>query len=145
MSHSRKLILAPVVVALALAGAGCGGGGGDDENTFIDGYNAATEPLTKLTTDLGSGQPSQDSLTKVADGLDDVGARLGKLDAPDGAQDELDRMLAAIKSNSEQVRALAKAVKSGDVDKLTAASEEYSSAGTELVAAEEALRNAVGG
>ena len=142
MSHSRKLILAPVIVALALAGAGCGGG---DENTFIDGYNAATEPLTKLTTDLGSGQPSQDSLTKVADGLDDVGARLGKLEAPAGAQDELDRMLAAIKSNSEQVRALAKAVKSGDVDKLTAASEEYSSAGTELVAAEEALRNAVGG
>jgi hypothetical protein len=143
MSHSRKLILAPVVVALALAGAGCGGSG--DENTFIDGYNAATEPLTKLMTDLGSGQPSQDSLTKVADGLDDVGARLGKLEAPDGAQDELDRMLAAIKSSSEQVRALAKAVKSGDVDKLTAASEEYSSAGTELVAAEEALRNAVGG
>ena len=41
--------------------------------------------------------------------------------------------------------AVAKAVKSGDVDKLTAATKEYSTAGNELVAAEDALRKAVEG
>lgn len=141
MRHSRKMIIAPVL-ALALAGAGCGSGG--DDNDFVDSYNDATAPLAQLSSDL-SGSPSKDSLTKVADGLDDVGARLGALEAPDGAQDELDRMLAAIDSNSKQVRVLAKAVRSGDLDKLSAATKDYSSAGSELVAAEQALREAVGG
>jgi hypothetical protein len=142
MNHSRKLILAPVL-ALALAGAGCGGSGGD-ENEFIDGYNTATAPLQELAGGL-SGTPSQNGLTKVADSLDDVRGELAGLEPPDGAQDELDRMLAALDANSKQVRALAKAVKSGDVDKLTAATKEYSTAGNELVAAEDALRKAVEG
>jgi hypothetical protein len=141
MSHSTKMIIAPVL-ALVLAGAGCGGGG--DDNDFVEGYNAATAPLAKLSGDL-SGSPSKDSLTKVADGLDEVGARLVALEAPDGAQDELDRMVAAIDSNSKQVRVLAKAIGSGDIDKLSAATKDYSSAGSELVAAEQALREAVGG
>lgn len=140
MTHSRKLILAPVL-ALALAGAACGS---SEENDFVDSYNDATAPLAQLSSDL-AGSPSKDSLGKVADGLDDVGARLAGLEAPDGAQDELDRMLAAIETNSEQVRSMAKAVRSGDVDALSAATKEYASAGSELVEAEQALREAVGG
>jgi hypothetical protein len=142
MNHSRKVILAPVL-ALALAGAGCGGGG-SDENEFIEGYNAATAPLTELSDGL-SGNPSQNGLAEVADGLDDVRTQLAVLEPPDGAQDELDRMLAALQANSKEVRVLAKAVKSGDVDKLTAATKKYSTAGSELVAAEDALRKAVEG
>ena len=140
MNPTRTLVLVPVL-ALALAGAGCGD---SEQNDFVEGYNAATAPLTELTTDL-SGSPSPASLNQMADGLEDVKARLAELDPPDDAQDELDRMLTAIDANTEQVRKMAKAVKSQDVEKLTAASQEFSAKGTQLVEAEQALRTAVEG
>jgi len=140
MSHSQRLFLAPVLLAVALAGAGCGS---SDENGFVDGYNQATAPLRELSNDFGSGKQAQQRLENVADKLDDVQSRLARLEPPDGARDELDRMVAAIDDNSEQVRALAKAVKSGSVDRLTAATKRYSKVGDELVKAEQALRDAV--
>ena len=140
MNPTRTLFLAPVL-AVAIAAAGCGG---SDQNDFIEGYNAATAPLTQLTTDL-SGTPDQQSLDKMADGLDDVRAKLGALDPPDGAQDELDAMLASLETNTAQVRKLGKAVKSGDVEKLTAATQSFSTEGAKLVEAEQALRAAVDG
>jgi hypothetical protein len=140
MNPTRTLFLAPVL-AVALAAAGCGG---SDQNDFVEGYNAATAPLTQLTTDL-SGTPDQQSLDKMADGLDDVRAKLGALDPPEGAQDELDAMLASLETNTAEVRKLAKAVKSGDVEKLAAATQSFSTEGTKLVAAEQALRAAVDG
>ena len=117
MSHPLRLFLAPVL-ALALAGAGCGSG---DNNDFVDGYNQATAPLQDLSNDFGSGKQAQQRLVSVADKLDEVRSRLATLEPPDGARDELDRMLAALEANSQQVRALAQAVKTGSVDKLTAA------------------------
>ena len=140
MNPTRMLFLAPVL-AIALAGAGCGG---SEQNDFVEGYNAATAPLTQLTTDL-SGTPDQASLDKMADGLDDVRVKLGELDAPDGAQDELDAMLASLETNTAEVRKMAKAVKSGDVQKLSAATQSFSTEGAKLVAAEQALRAAVDG
>ena len=93
MNHSRKLLLAPVVTLL-VAAAGCGGSESDD---FVEGYNAATKPLAELTTGLGSAEPSADSLNQMADGLAGVKTELAALDAPEGAQDELDAMLASIR------------------------------------------------
>lgn len=139
MNQSRKLLLAPVV-ALLVAAAGCGGGESDD---FVEGYNAATRPLTELTAGLSSGQPTAESLDQMADGLADAKTRLAALDAPDGAQDELDAMLASIDESTADVRKMAKAVKSQDVQQLTQATQDFSAAGTELVQAEEALRAAV--
>ena len=139
MSHPQRLFLAPAL-AVALALAGCGG---SDNNDFVDGYNQATAPLQNLSNDFGSGKQAQQRLVGVADKLDEVQSRLAQLEPPDGARDELDRMLAAIEQNSQQVRALAKAVKTGSVDKLTAATKKYSEAGDELVEAEQALRQAV--
>jgi hypothetical protein len=140
MNPTRKLLIVPAL-ALALAGAGCGS---SDDNAFVEDYNAATAPLAELTTSLG-GSPSPDSLGKMADGLDDVRTKLAALDAPDDAQDELDRMLVSLEKSTQQVRTLAKAVKSKDIEKLTAATQEFSTTGTELVQAEEALRAAVEG
>jgi len=139
MTNSRKLLLAPVV-ALVVAAAGCGG---SDSNDFVESYNAATKPLTELTAGLSSGEPSADSLNQMADGLADVKTKLAALDAPEGAQDELDAMLASIDESTAQVRTMAKAVKSQDVEQLTQATQEFSASGTELVQAEEALRAAV--
>ena len=127
-------------MALVLAAAGCGG---SDDNDFVEGYNAATQPLAELTAGLSSGQPTADSLNQMADGLADVKTKLAALEAPDGAQDELDAMLASIDESTAQVRTMAKAVKSQDVEQLTQATQEFSASGTELVQAEEALRAAV--
>jgi aminoglycoside phosphotransferase family enzyme len=138
MNPTRMLFLGPV---LALAIAGCGN---SEQNDFVDGYNTATAPLTQLTTSL-SGAPSEESLDKMADGLEDVRTKLAELDAPDGAQDELDRMLASLEANTAQVRKMSKAVKSEDIEQLTAATQEFSTKGAELVQAEEALRKAVEG
>jgi len=140
MNPTRMLCLAPVL-AVALAGAGCGN---SESNDFIDDYNAATTPLTQLSTDL-SGTPSEDSLSKMADGLADVKTKLSELDPPDDAQDELDALVASLDKNTAQVRKMAKAVKSQDVEQLTAATQAFSTEGAKLVQAEEALRAAVEG
>jgi hypothetical protein len=81
----------------------------------------------------------------MADGLEDVKVKLGELDPPDDAQDELDALLASLEANTAEVRKMAKAVKSDDVKQLTAASQSFSTEGAKLVQAEEALRAAVEG
>jgi hypothetical protein len=54
-------------------------------------------------------------------------------------------MLASLETNTAQVRKLAKAVKSGDVEQLSAVTQSFSTEGAKLVAAEQALRAAVDG
>lgn len=148
MHPAKRMLLLPAL-AVALAAAGCGD---DGKNDFIEGYNAATQPLGQLMSDLGGATTGADGqaeaeqkLVKMADGLDDVEGRLRELEPPSDAKDEYDRMLAALDENIAQVRTMAKAVKSGDVDKLTKATTEFSKKGTELVEAETALRSVVNG
>jgi aminoglycoside phosphotransferase family enzyme len=140
MNPTRTLVLIPAV-AIALAAGGCGS---SEDNDFIESYNAATKPLTELSTSL-SGAPNEQSLDKMASGLEDVKGKLAALDAPDDAQDELDALVASIDANTAEVRKMAKAVKSQDVEQLTAAAESFSAEGQKLVQAEEALRAAVEG
>ena len=141
MNPTKKLFLAPAI-ALALAtAAGCGS---SEDNDFIESYNAATAPLTQLTTSI-SGAPDEQSLDKMASGLEDVKGKLAALDPPDDAQDELDALVASIEANTAEVRKMSKAVKSQDVEKLSAVAQSFSSEGQKLVAAEEALRAAVDG
>ena len=150
MHPAKRMLLLPAL-AVALAAAGCGDSG---KNDFIEGYNSATQPLGQLMTDLGGagaatgaeGQAeAEQKLVKMADGLDDVEARLRELEPPSDAKDEYDRMLTALDENIAQVRTMAKAVKSGDLDTLTKATTEFSKKGTELVEAENALRSVVNG
>src|SRR5215213_9516523 len=113
----KKTPLIAPLLALAIAAAGCGN---SDSNDFIEGYNQATAPLQKLTTDLGSavggGAGANAKLNQLADGLDDVQTKVADLEPPDGAQEELDAMLKALGNTADQVRAIGKSAKSGDVD-----------------------------
>jgi hypothetical protein len=147
--HRRVLITAAVVAALAVAG--CGGSDGQD---FVENYNDAVAPLQKLTTTLQTGtsanltdaksvDAAERDLRKVADEFDAVGGRLRALEAPSGAQDELDRFLTSLDANSGQIRQIARAVKSRDPQRLSSAAAEFATQGTQLVEAETALRNAV--
>jgi hypothetical protein len=147
--HRRVLITAAVAGAIAVAG--CGGGDGQD---FVKDYNEAVAPLQQLTTTLQAGTSAnltdeksvnraERDLRKVADEFDAVGGRLRALDAPSGAQDELDSFLASLEENSGQIRQIARAVNSRDPEKLTSAAAEFATQGAKLVEAETALRNAV--
>jgi hypothetical protein len=126
------------VLALALPGAGCG------ESEHIAGYEEATAPLVRLSSELGSGTPSANGFAEMAAGFDEARVRLGALESPASAQDELDRTLVAIDASSKQARMLADAVTSGDADRITAAARAYATSGSELLEAEAALRFAVG-
>ena len=143
--HKRLTIAAPLV-ALVIAVAGCGG---SDSDEFVESYNAATAPLQELTSDLGAavggGAGAEKQLNQMADELAEVRTKLADLEPPDGAQDELDAMLTALEDTADQVREIAKAAKSGDVEALTAAATELSSTGTALAEAETKLKTAVEG
>ena len=76
----------------------------------------------------------------MADGLDDVRTKLADLEPPEGAQDELDAMLSALDDTAEQVREIAKAAKSGDVQELTAAATKLGTTGQALADAETKLK-----
>jgi hypothetical protein len=153
MNHMRtpRRIVLVAAVAGTLAVAGCGGGGGED---FVKSYNEAVAPLQELTTTLQASTTANLSdgkavdkaagdLTRMADEFDAVGERLSKLDTPDGAKDELDAFLASLDANSGQIRKVAKAVESRDVQKLADATQDFATEGQKLVAAETALRTAV--
>ena len=147
LSRRPRAVLPVLAVALATAAAGCGG---SDDADFVDGYNEAVQPLTTLMQDIGptnASNPAEagDSLNKLADGLEGVRADLADLEAPDDAKEELDSLLTSLDKGTDQVREMAAAAKAGDVEKLTAATTEFSKTGTDLVTAEEELRTAVEG
>ena len=145
LSRRPRAVLPVLAVALATAAAGCGG---SDDADFVEGYNKAVEPLTTLMQDIGPTNASNpdkagDSLNKLADGLEGVRADLADLEAPDDAKEELDSLLTSLDKGTDQVREMAAAAKDGDVEKLTAATTEFSKTGTDLVTAEQELRTAV--
>jgi hypothetical protein len=109
-----------VAVAACLAAAGCGSP--DDSASFIRDYNRAQEPLRGLVAELETGGAPTGGdagrfareLRTTATEFDRVRARLGKLDAPAGATDELAKYLSALDSGADEIRRMARAVKQRD-------------------------------
>jgi hypothetical protein len=143
----RPLAVLPVLAVSLVAAAGCGG---SDDADFVEGYNSAVEPLSTLMSDIQPANATDpnaaaDSLNKLADGLDNVHTELSGLDAPEDAQDELDRLLTSLEKGTDQVRDMAAAAENGNVEKLSSATQKFSKTGTDLVTAEQQLRTAVEG
>jgi hypothetical protein len=142
-----KRVLLPALAVAALAAAGCGG----DDNDFVADYNAAVAPLQRLTSDiaggagLATGPGAQRSLVRMADGFEAVEGRLRLLEPPGDVREELDGMIAALDASGEQVRTMADAAETGNLDLLTAEAQAFSTQGAALVRAETALRTAIGG
>ena len=141
----RRLAALLPLLAVSAAVAACGG---SDDADFVDGYNKAVAPLNTVMTDLGTTSANDPaaaskSLTKVADGLDEVRTSLTELDPPSDAADEFDKMLGALDKGTDQVRDMASAAKSGDVEKLSKATADFSKTGTDLASLEQQLRSVV--
>ena len=141
----RRLAALLPILAVSAAVAACGG---SDDADFVDGYNKAVAPLNTMMSDLGStsaGDPAaaSKSLNQVADGLDEVKTKLAALEPPSDAKDEFDKMLGALETGTDQVRDMAAAAKSGNIEKLTKATSDFSATGTDLASLEQQLRQVV--
>jgi len=132
-------LTSPVLALVLLAVAGCGDGSGD---SFTEDYNKAVRPLSELKTDMGTNAAQFD---KLAHRTGETRDNLADLDPPDDAEDEMDRLLSGLDRVTEDLSAVADAVRSEDpVEQQNAAKRLVkSSAGVQQ--AETALQQAVDG
>lgn len=153
ISRSRRLSsVAAALCALALIVpvAGCGG---DGSNEFRDDYNAAVNRLSKINSEIGSvgagGSQSNAAIAKkidnIADEADKARTDLADLEPPEDAQQEFDKLLAALETGVGDLRSMAQAAKSNDPEKAQAAAQALAKSGQQITAAENALKTVVDG
>jgi hypothetical protein len=142
---------AAVVLLMGLLGAGCGESD-DAANQFRDDYNDAIGPLNAVNSsieeageDVGSKSGPQISreFDRIARSADRTRSELSNLEPPEGAQDELDELVAAIDDGTEDLRAVARAAKEEDQQQFAEATEALSESGEEISRAEMELKDAV--
>src|SRR5687767_15357869 len=78
-----------VALLVLLAPAGCGG----SDSSFAEDYNQAVKPLSRLGEGMGARAREFDRLARRTE---QTRANLSKLDAPDDARDEFDKLLASL-------------------------------------------------
>jgi hypothetical protein len=132
-----KLTSSGVVLVLLLL-AGCGG----DDSSFTSDYNRAVKPLSELGQGLGS-QPRQ--FERLARRTRQTRDNLAKLDAPDDAKDEFDKLLGELDDVTADLDAVARAARSNDVVKQRRAAQRLVKSSTQVQQAETALKAAVEG
>ena len=127
-----------VVLVVLLAVAGCGG----TDSSFAEDYNEAVKPLSRLGEGMGAQAREFDRLARRTA---QTRANLAKLDAPDDAKDEFDRLLASLSRVTDDLGAVADATRSKDVVRQRRAAKRLVRSSTEVQQAERALRAAVAG
>ena len=132
-------LTSPVMLLVLLAVAGCGGGSSD---SFTEDYNKAVKPLSELQTNMGTDAPQFD---KLAVRTGETRDNLADLDPPDDAQDEMDKLLAGLDSVTEDLDAVADAVRSKDPVKQQEAAKRLVESSAGVQQAETALQQAVEG
>ena len=82
-------------------------------------------------------------MDKLAQGLDDTADKIGALDAPDDAKDELDTFVKEVHASADSCARSAKAVEGGKPEEMTAALGKLSESMTKVSSAQTALQNAI--
>jgi hypothetical protein len=131
-------LTSPGLVFVLLIVSGCGGGDG----SFTRDYNRAVRPLRELRQTPGT-QPG--AFTRLAERTERTRANLAKLDAPDGAQDELDALLGRLHDVTRDLREVARAERSRDVPRQRRAATALVHSTEAVQRAETALQQAVEG
>jgi hypothetical protein len=132
-------LTSPVLLLVLLAVAGCGEGSSD---SFTEDYNEAVKPLSELQTNMGTNAPQFD---KLAERTGETRDNLADLDPPDDAQDEMDKLLSGLDRVTEDLSAVADAVRSKDPVKQQDAAKALVQSSSEVQQAETALQQAVEG
>jgi hypothetical protein len=121
-----------------LAVAGCGG----DENTFSQDYNQAVRPLSRLGEHVGTKPRSFDALARRTH---QTRANLAKLDAPDGADDEMKALLVRLDEVTADLRRVATAARGHDIVHQRKAARALVHSSSAVEQAETKLKRAVEG
>ena len=146
---TRKQIPLALAVAATLVVTGCGSSSGDGNSaSFIKDYDQAQEPLRGLVERLDAtpgknGDRFARDLAATADEFEAVRTRLGQLEAPAGAHDELATYRTELKSGAKEIRRLARAVEQRDTKRLTRAVGTFQAALADVQRAEVSLSAAV--
>jgi len=132
-------LTSPVMLLVLLAVAGCGGGSSD---SFTEDYNKAVKPLSELQSNMGTDAAQFD---KLADRTGETRDNLADLDPPDDAQEEMDKLLAGLDRVTEDLSAVAEAVRSKNPAKQQDAAKALVESSANVQQAETALQQAVEG
>jgi hypothetical protein len=140
-----------LAVALVFGAVACG----DDSNDeFKDQYNEAVRPLSSLGDDIGeslSGAEAQSNqalgaqFEKLADRADRTRQNLSELEPPEGARDQFDELLAALKGAVSDLRAVGESAREGDPTEAAEATQELVESGQRVQEAEADFKDAVEG
>ena len=121
-----------------LAVAGCGG----DESTFSQDYNRAVRPLSRLGEHIGTKPSSFDALARRTH---ETRENLSKLDAPNGADDEMKALLRRLDDVTGDLRGVATAARGNDVVRQRRAAKRLVRSSNAVERAETRLKRAVNG
>src|SRR5688500_6945196 len=127
-----------VALLVLLAPACCGG----SDSSFAEDYNQALKPLSRLGEGMGARAREFDRLARRTE---QTRANLSKLDAPDDARDEFDKLLASLNRVTDDLGAVADATRSKDLVRQRSAAKRLARSSEEVQRAEAALRAAVEG
>lgn len=138
----RALALVAVVAIAAPVVTGCG-----EDQTFIDDYNEATEPLQKLNTDIGGAVNSDSTdpgavakqFNTLAATAEEVNGNLADLEAPDDAKKDFDDLKAGLKSTEQHLKDVAAAAKRGQELKAAQAAQALIDDSAKITKAENAV------
>src|SRR5688572_19044193 len=97
-----------VALLVLLAPAACGG----SDSSFAEDYNQAVKPLSQLGEGMGAQAREFDRLARRTER---TRANLSKLDAPDDAKQEFDKLLTELDQVTDDLNAVADATRSKDV------------------------------
>ena len=127
---------AGLVVLLVMLG--CGG----DDASFAEDYNEAVTPIAELRGRLGA-QP--ENYDRLADRTRETRRNLARLNAPEGATEELDALVAGLDDVTSSLLAVSRAARSEDPVLERRAARRLERSNDEFRRAEDALHRAVEG
>jgi hypothetical protein len=125
-------------VFVLLLAMGCGGA----ETSFTEDYNQAVTPISELGKDLGTRPENYDHL---AERTRRTRRNLARLDAPEGAGDELEALVAGLDDVTSGLLGVARAARSNDPVRERRAARRLERSNDEFRRAEKALHRAVEG
>ena len=152
MNRLRLAIVIVLAALLTLTAAACGGS--DNSDQFRQDYNAAVDKLSKINTDIGtaaggatkqSNKAIANEFDQIADTAEQTRSRLSDLDPPADAKDEFDKLLSALETGVQDLRAVAKAARANSPQEANQAVKKLAQTGQQITEAENALKAAVDG
>jgi hypothetical protein len=148
---ARLLALAAGTLAIALPGCGGGGGSGTSKSDYKQQVQQIDKQfrgqLSRAEGSLSSATTNAErsaGLERVRVAFNDVANKIDKLAPPSGAQSAQNRLVAALHRGADHIGVVEKAIKNRDVATIRSSAAKIRRDSTDVAAALQGLRDAVG-